>query len=92
MRLVKVLWKPWEWRRQHGNARTRYVLIIFSYLRMKVCFFFSHLVLNDCCVCILLDVYVCVNFGDEIFLRGEEYKTRVNLNFFEKWQNGKLLL
>ena len=26
---------------------------------------------------------MCVNFGDEILLRGEECKTRVNLNFFE---------
>ena len=37
-------------------------------------------------------VFVCVNFGDEIFLRGEECKIRVNLNFSEKGQNGKLLL
>ena len=29
-----------------------------------------------------LNVYVCVNFGDEILLKGEECKTRVNLNFF----------
>ena len=35
---------------------------------------------------------MCVNFGDEILLRGEECKTRVNLNFSEKWQNGKLSL
>ena len=35
---------------------------------------------------------VCVNFRDKILLRGEEYKTRVNLNFFEKWQNSKLPL
>ena len=27
---------------------------------------------------------LCVNFGDEILLREEECKTRVNLNFFEK--------
>ena len=39
-----------------------------------------------------LNVYACVNFEDEILLRGEEYKTRVNLNFFEKGQNGKLQL
>ena len=39
-----------------------------------------------------LNVYMCVNFGDEILLRGEECKTRVNLNFSEKSQNGKLLL
>ena len=31
-----------------------------------------------------LNVYVCVNFRDEILLRGEECKTRVNLNFFGK--------
>ena len=37
-------------------------------------------------------MYVCVNLGDEILLRGEECKTWVNLNFFEKWQNGKLPL
>ena len=35
---------------------------------------------------------VCVNFGDEILLKGEECKTRENLNFFEKWQNDKLSL
>ena len=39
-----------------------------------------------------LNVYVCVNFRDEILLRGEEFKTRENLNFSEKWQNGKLPL
>ena len=33
-----------------------------------------------------LNVYVCVNFGDEIMLRGEECKTLENFNFFEKWQ------
>ena len=35
---------------------------------------------------------VCVNFGDKILLRGEECKTRVNLNFFKKGQNNKLSL
>ena len=30
---------------------------------------------------------MCVNFGDEIILRGEECKTREKkLNFSEKWQ------
>ena len=43
-------------------------------------------------MCMSLYVYVCVNFGDEILLRGEECKTRVNLNFSEKGQNGKLSL
>ena len=38
-------------------------------------------------------VSVCVyEFRDEILLREEECKTQVNLNFFEKWKNGKLLL
>ena len=36
-----------------------------------------------------LNVYACVNFEDEIMLRGEECKTWVNLNFFEK--NGKIV-
>ena len=39
-----------------------------------------------------LNVYVCVDFKDEILLREEECKTRVNLNCFEKGQNGKLML
>ena len=28
---------------------------------------------------------VCVNFGDEIMLRGEECKTQEKFNFSEKW-------
>ena len=39
-----------------------------------------------------LNVYVCVNFKDEILLRCEECKIRVNLNFSQNWQNGKLPL
>ena len=35
---------------------------------------------------------VCVNFGDEILLRGEDCKIRANLNFSEKRKNGKLPL
>ena len=35
-----------------------------------------------------LNVYVCVNFRDEILLRGEECKTRVNLKFSK---NGKTI-
>ena len=31
-----------------------------------------------------LNVYVCVNFEDEIMLREEEFNTRVNLNFSKK--------
>ena len=39
-----------------------------------------------------LNVYVSVNFGDEILLMREECKTQVNLNFSEKWENRKLPL
>ena len=38
------------------------------------------------------NVYVQVNFRDEILLWVEECKTQVNLKFFKKWQNGKLSL
>ena len=41
---------------------------------------------------VIWNVYVCVNFRDEIILRGEECKTQENLIFFEKGQNGKLSL
>ena len=41
---------------------------------------------------VILNVYMCVNFGDEILLRGEECKIWENFNFFEKWQNGNLPL
>ena len=33
-----------------------------------------------------LNVYVCVNFGDKILLRGEECKTQEKFYFSEKWQ------
>ena len=36
-------------------------------------------------ICMCLCVLVCVNFEDEILLRGEECKTRKKFNFFEKW-------
>ena len=35
------------------------------------------------CLCVL----VCVNFGDEIMLRGGECKTKKISNFEEKWKN-----
>ena len=37
VRLVKVLWQH-RGIRQHGKAKTLCMSIIFSYLRMKVCF------------------------------------------------------
>ena len=37
-------------------------------------------------------MYVCVNFENEIILRGEKCKTQVDLNIFKKGQNGKLPL
>ena len=33
-----------------------------------------------------LNVYSCVNFEEEILLRGEECKTREKFYFYEKWQ------
>ena len=39
-----------------------------------------------------LNVYVCVNFEDEILLRGEECKNLGKFEFFQKMENGKLLL
>ena len=33
-----------------------------------------------------LNVYVCVNFRDEILISGEECKTRENFYFSEKWK------
>ena len=42
------------------------------------------------CAC---ELYVLVYvIEDEILLRVEEYKIRVNLSFSEKWKKGKLLL
>ena len=38
------------------------------------------------CLCVL----VCVNFGDEILLRGEECKTREKLEIFKK--NCKMII
>ena len=38
------------------------------------------------CLCVLVDV----NFGDEIMLRGEEYKTREKTSIFLK--NGKTVI
>ena len=41
---------------------------------------------------VIWNVYVCVDFGDKILLRGKECKTGVNLNFSEIWKNGKFPL
>ena len=54
--------------------------------------FFSHWILNDCCICMCLYVLVCVDFEDKIILRGGERKTRKKLNFSENGQNSKLPL
>ena len=37
-----------------------------------------------------LNVYACVNFRDEILLRGEECKTLEKSSFSERCQNSKL--
>ena len=65
--------------------KTLYVPIILFYLRMIV-LFFSYWILNGCCICILLYVFVCVNFVDKILLREEECKTLVNLIFSKKME------
>ena len=49
--------------------KTLCVPTILSCLRMNVCFI-SHWILSDCCICMGLYVFVCLNFGDEILLRG----------------------
>ena len=41
-------------------------------------------------ICTCLCVQVCVNFGDEILLRGEECKTREKFKIFLK--NGKTVI
>ena len=72
MRLVKVLWHTEKWNRQRGNARTQCGPQIISYLRTKVrdrIFGIRILLHMHVFVC------VCVNFGDEIMLRGEGCKT-----------------
>ena len=40
---------------------------------------------------VIWNVYVCMNFRAEIILRGEECKTQVKLNFFEKGKKGKIV-
>ena len=39
---------------------------------------------------VILNVYMCVDFGDEILLRGEECKTREKKSIFLK--NGKTVI
>ena len=59
-------------------------------------YIFSHVILNDCSICMCLYVYVCVNFRDEIIFGGGggggECKTWKKSNFCEKWKNSKLFL
>ena len=45
---------------------------------------------NNYCRCICLCVLVCMNFGDEILLRGEEYKIREKKSVFLKM--GKIVI
>ena len=59
-----------------------------SYLRTKVRYLNFDCRINyfiSMCLCVL----VCVNFGDEILLRGEECKTRENSIFLK---NGKTVI
>ena len=64
--------------------RTRCEPPIISYLRTEVCCLIRGTRINYC-ICMCFCVQVCVNFGDEILLRGEECKTREKkFNFYEK--------
>ena len=37
-----------------------------------------------------MNMYMCVNFEEEIMLRGKECRTRVNLNFSKNGEKRKL--
>ena len=43
-------------------------------------------VLNDCCICMYLNVYVCEKFRDEILLRRGGCETPEEMNDRHKWQ------
>ena len=51
MRLVKVLLQHQEVEEATWERKDTIVPIILSYLRMKVCFVFCHLILNDYSIC-----------------------------------------
>ena len=86
VRLVKVLWQhrgvdeaTWE---HEDTMRATYPFLfenegaLFSLiLGTRINYF----------ICMCFRVQVCMNFGDEILLRGEECKTREKFNISEKW-------
>ena len=81
MRLAKVLWQhrgvdeaTWE---REDTMRVTYPFLFedegaWSNIGTRITIAYA------CVLCVL----VCVNFGDEILLRGEECKTRKKLSFF----------
>ena len=82
-RLVKVLWQhrgveeaTWE---REDTMCANYPFL-FEDACMLSCHFEIKMTIAYACDC----MYMCVNFGDEIILRGEECKTREILIFFLK--------
>ena len=53
----------------------RHNMCQLSFLIREGRYIFSHVILNDRCICMCLYVYACVNFEDKILLRGGECKT-----------------
>ena len=83
MRLIKVLWQhcgveeaTWE---REDTIRANYPFLFED--RGMFFFFFLSLKLKWL---LHMHVYTCLNFGDEVLLRGEKCKTREKFNFFEK--------
>ena len=86
VRLVKVLWQhrgveevTWE---REDTIRVSYCFLFEDGGAFSLSFDIKMIVAYAC----ELNVYVCVNFGDKILLRGEKYKTREKICFSEKWQ------
>ena len=83
VRLVKVLWQhrgveeaTWE---LEDTMRATYPFLFEDGGALSKIWNY-----NNYCVCMCLCMLVCVNFGDEILLRGKECKTREKFNFSKK--------
>ena len=81
MRLVKVLWQhrgveEATWEREDTMCAN------YHFLFKDDGMLFNHLVgMTDACACDCL--YMCVNFRDEILLRGEEYENPSKFELFQ---------
>ena len=90
VRLVKVLWQhrgveEATWGHEHTMSANYPFLFKEGgmFLAMDIKWLlYMHMIMYGC----------MWEFRDEILLKGEECKTRVNLNFSKIWQNGKLSL